>query len=185
MLNHTYPESKKKGNYDIKIWVVVRLFQCFWTDSAYLIFRGEIRTPIKTTLTEEARDVSRVSIERYPSRSLWRQLSPTHQWTFMIHGIIRVNIQQGIGPHEDLLIIGKRRKHAVVWTCLPFIRSGRNHLARHSERGNKTRQTEEEVGRQHQGMDWSSPSPRGQWRTGKNGGNWLWNHLWCPSDPRG
>ena len=28
-----------------------------------------------------------------------------------------------------------------------------NHLARHSERGKKTRQTEEEVGRQHQGMD--------------------------------
>ena len=34
-----------------------------------------------------------------------------------------------------------------------FIRSGQNHLARHSERGVKTRQTEEEVGRQHQGMD--------------------------------
>ena len=31
----------------------------------------------------------------------------------------------------------------------------------------------------------SSPSPRRQWRTGENGGNWLWNHLWCPSDPRG
>ena len=42
---------------------------------------------------------------------------------------------------------------AVVWSCLPFIRSGQNHLARHSERGKKTRQTEEEVGRQHQGMD--------------------------------
>ena len=33
------------------------------------------------------------------------------------------------------------------------MRSGQNHLARHSERGKKTRQTEEEVGRQHQGMD--------------------------------
>ena len=41
---------------------------------------------------------------------------------------------------------------AVMWTCLPFIRSDLNH-ARHSERGKKTRQTEEEVGRQHQGMD--------------------------------
>ena len=36
---------------------------------------------------------------------------------------------------------------------LPFIRSGQNHLARHSERGKKTRQTEEEVGRQRQGVD--------------------------------
>ena len=35
------------------------------------------------------------------------------------------------------------------------------------------------------GQAWSSPSPRGQWRTGKNGGNWLPNHLWCPNDPRG
>ena len=34
-----------------------------------------------------------------------------------------------------------------------FIRSSQNHLARHSEKGKKTRQTEEEVGRQHQGMD--------------------------------
>ena len=52
---------------------------------------------------------------------------------------------------------------AVVWSCLPFIRSV-YHLARHSERGGKktrhserdgkkTRRTKEEVGRQHQGMD--------------------------------
>ena len=34
-----------------------------------------------------------------------------------------------------------------------FITSGQKHLARHSERGKKTRQTEEEVGRQHQGRD--------------------------------
>ena len=47
----------------------------------------------------------------------------------------------------------KETQTAAVWTCLQFIRSGQNHLARHSERGNTTRQTEEEVGRQHQGMD--------------------------------
>ena len=35
----------------------------------------------------------------------------------------------------------------------PFVRSGQNHLARHSERGKKTRRTKEEVGRQHQRMD--------------------------------
>ena len=44
-------------------------------------------------------------------------------------------------------------KSIVVWTCLSFIRSVQNHLARRSERGKKTRQTEEEVGRQHQGLD--------------------------------
>ena len=47
----------------------------------------------------------------------------------------------------------KETQTAVVWSCVPFIRSGQNHLARHSERGKKTRQTEEEVGRQDQGMD--------------------------------
>ena len=41
----------------------------------------------------------------------------------------------------------------MVLSCLPFNRSGQNHLARHSETGKKTRQTEEEVGRRHQGMD--------------------------------
>ena len=35
------------------------------------------------------------------------------------------------------------------------------------------------------GQAWSSASPRGQWRTGKNGENWLQNHPRCPSDPRG
>ena len=35
------------------------------------------------------------------------------------------------------------------------------------------------------GQAWCLPSPRGQWRTGKNGGKWLQNHLWCPNDPHG
>ena len=42
---------------------------------------------------------------------------------------------------------------AVVWSCPLLIRSGQNHLVRHSEREKKTRLTKEEVGRQHQGMD--------------------------------
>ena len=61
---------------------------------------------------------------------------------------VRAKIQEAIGPHEDLTIV-KRCK----LSCLPLIRSGQNHLARHSEREKKTRQTEEEVGRQHPGMD--------------------------------
>ena len=65
---------------------------------------------------------------------------------------VRAKIQQAIGSHGDLPTIVKRRK--LQWySCLPFFRSGQNHLAGHSERGKKTRQTEEEAGRQHQGMD--------------------------------
>ena len=47
---------------------------------------------------------------------------------------VHAKIQQAIGPHKDLLTI-KKRQTAVVWSCLPFIRSGQNHLARHSKRG--------------------------------------------------
>ena len=100
---------------------------------------------------------------------------------------VRAKIQQATGPHEDLLTIVKRRK--LQWYGHVSHSSGlaKNHFARHSEREKKTKQTEEEVGRQHQGKNtaWSSTSPRRQWRAGKNGENWLQNHLWCPNDPRG
>ena len=59
---------------------------------------------------------------------------------------VRAKIQQAIGPHEELLTIVKKTQTAVVWSCFPFIRSGQNHLARHSERGKKTRQTEKRWG---------------------------------------
>ena len=52
-------------------------------------------------------------------------------------------------PHDNR----KETQTTLVWPRLPFIRSGKIHLARLSERGKKTRQTEEKVGRQHQGMD--------------------------------
>ena len=63
----------------------------------------------------------------------------------------------------------KKTQTVVVWSCFPFIRSGQNHLSRHSERGKKTRQTEEEVGRQHQEMDRSGVRqvPEGSGEEGK------------------
>ena len=57
----------------------------------------------------------------------------------------------------------------MVLTCLRFIRSGQNLLARHSER-RKTRQAEEEVGKQHQewtGLEFAKSQKavesRGKW----------------------
>ena len=46
----------------------------------------------------------------------------------------------------------KETQTVVVRSCLPFIRSGQNHFVRHSERGKKTRQTEEEVGMDRPGV---------------------------------
>ena len=75
-----------------------------------------------------------------------------HNFKFM-----RLNIKQDLQhyfsvptqPCQNVMC----QAYSVVWSCFPFIRSGQNHLARHSERGKKTRRTKEEVGRQHQGMD--------------------------------
>ena len=66
---------------------------------------------------------------------------------------VHVKIQQATGPHEDLLTIIKR--HKLQWYGHVSHSSGlaKNHLARHSERGKKTRQTKKEVGRQHHRMD--------------------------------
>ena len=73
----------------------------------------------------------------------------------------------------------KETQTAVVWSCFPFIRSGQNHFARHSEREKKTRRTKEEVGRQHQAMDRPGVRqvPEGSGEQEKNGENWLQNHL--------
>ena len=100
---------------------------------------------------------------------------------------VRGKFQQAIGPHEDLLTIVERRKLQWYGHVSRFIRYGQNHLARHSERGKKTRQTEEEVGRQQQGMDRPGVRqvPEGSGEQGKMEKNWLQNHLWCPNDPRG
>ena len=71
---------------------------------------------------------------------------------------------------------------------LPFIRSGQNHLARHCEGGGeKTRQTEEEVGRQHQEMDRPGVRqvPEDSWEQGKMNKKMVAKSSRCPNDPRG
>ena len=93
---------------------------------------------------------------------------------------VRAKIQQAIGLQEDLLTIVKRQT-AVVWSCLLFIGSDQNHLARHSERVKKTRQREEEVGRQH--LETDRPGVR-QVREGSGEqGKMEETHLWCPTNP--
>ena len=62
-------------------------------------------------------------------------------------------IQQAIGPHEDLLTTVKRRKLQWYGHVSCSSRLAKTILQGHSERGKKTRQTDQEMGRQHQGMD--------------------------------
>ena len=98
----------------------------------------------------------------------------------------RAKIQQAIGPHEDLLTIVKRRK--LQW-CGHVFRSSvwpkpscKAQLKGEEDKANRRRSGKTTSGN---GQAWSSPSPRGQLGTEKNGGNWLRNHLWCPNDPGG
>ena len=91
---------------------------------------------------------------------------------------VRAKIQQAIGLHENLLTIVKRRK--LQWYCHVSRSSG---LAKTILQG--TVKGGRRQGRQRKrweitsgnGQAWSSASPRGQWRRGKNGENWLQNHL--------
>ena len=66
---------------------------------------------------------------------------------------VDAKIQQAIGPHEDVLTIVKRSK--LQWYGHVSRSSGlaKTILQGTVKGGKKTRQTEEEVGRQHQGMD--------------------------------
>ena len=83
---------------------------------------------------------------------------------------VRAKIQQAIGPHEDLLTILKRRKlqwygHVSRSSCL-----AKTIMQRHSERGKETRQTEEEVGRQHR--EWTGLGFAKSQRVVENRENW-------------
>ena len=98
---------------------------------------------------------------------------------------VRAKIQQAIGPHEDLQTIVKRRK--LQWYGHVSRSSGlAKTILRGTVKGGR-RQTEEEVGRQHQEMDRPGVRqvPEGSGEQEKNGENWLQNHLWCPNDPHG
>ena len=72
---------------------------------------------------------------------------------------VHAKIQQAIGPHEDLLTIVNRRK--LHWYGHVSRSSG---LAKTSEMGKKTRQTEEEVGRQHHEKSQRAVENRERWR---------------------
>ena len=92
-------------------------------------------------------------------------------------------MHQVIGPHEDLLTIVKRRKlqwyghvsrsSGLAKTILQgTVKGGRR-------QGRQSKRWEDNI-REWTGLELASP--RGQWRTGENGENWLQNHL---NNPRG
>ena len=80
----------------------------------------------------------------------------------------------------------KETQTAVVWSNLPFIRSGQKILqstVKGGRRQGRQRKRLEDNIREWTGLEFAKS--KGQWKTGKNGGNCLHNHLWCLNDPRG
>ena len=66
---------------------------------------------------------------------------------------VRAKIQQAIGPHEDLLTIVNRRKPQWYGNVSRPSGLAKTILQGTVKGGKKARQTEEEVGRQYQGID--------------------------------
>ena len=86
---------------------------------------------------------------------------------------VRAKIQQAIGPHKDLLKIIKRRK--LQWYGHVSRSSG---LAKTILQGTVKGGRRQGRGRGGKTTSGNGPartlqSPRGQWRTWENGGNWL------------
>ena len=88
---------------------------------------------------------------------------------------VSAKIQQASGPHEDPLTIVMRRKPK--WYGHDSRLSGltKTILEGSVKGGRRQGRHKKQVGRQHQenGQAWSSPSPRGLWRTETNEGNWF------------
>ena len=99
---------------------------------------------------------------------------------------VRAKIQQAIGPHEDLLTIVKRCKqqwYGHVSRSSGLAKTILRGTVKGGRRQGRQRKRWEDNIRKWTGLE-NLPSPRGQWRTGKTGGNWSRNHLCCPSDPQ-
>ena len=97
---------------------------------------------------------------------------------------VRAKIQQAIWQHEDLMMIIKRRKlqwYGHVSCSSGLAKTILQDIVKGGRRQGRQRKRWEDNIREWTGLEFG----REQWRTEKNGGNWLWNHLWCPNDPCG
>ena len=98
----------------------------------------------------------------------------------------RAKIQQAIGPHEDLLMIVKRRK--LQWYGHISRSSGLSKTILHGtvkggrRLGGQRKRWEDKI-REWTGLELAKSQRVVE--TGENVENWLQNHLWCPNDHRG
>ena len=96
---------------------------------------------------------------------------------------VHVTNKEAIGPHEDLTIVKTHKLQCTVMFPVHQVwpkPSCKAQWKGEEDKANRGRGRKTTSGN---GQAWSSASPKGQWRTGKNGENWLQNQQWCPNDP--
>ena len=140
-----------------------------------------------TKTTKNLHYVGKQEAKTWPENQLLFCVMCCYSWSCDMRLVSPCQEQAGKRTTRRLPDHRKKTQTAVVWSCLSFTRSGKNQHARHSENGQEDKADRGRGGKTTlgNGQAWSLPCPREQWRTGKNGSHWLWNHLWCPNDPRG
>ena len=99
---------------------------------------------------------------------------------------VRAKIQQAIGSRENLLTIVKRRKlqwYGHVSRSSGLAKTILQDPVKGERRHGRQRKRWKDNIREWTGLDFAKSQKAVDNR--ENGGNWLWNHLWCPNDPRG
>ena len=100
---------------------------------------------------------------------------------------VRAKIQQATGPHEDLLMIVKRHKlqrYDHVSGSSGLAKTILQGTVKGGRRQGRQRNRWEDNIRKWTGLEFGR-SQRAVENRGKNGENWLRNHLWCPLAVRG
>ena len=102
----------------------------------------------------------------------------SHTKTIFTNEEIRAKIQQAIRSHKDHLTL-KRDADCSVLVMSPVHQIWPKPSCKAQWKGEEDKADRGGGGKTTlgNGQAWSSPSPRGQWRRGKNGGNWLQNHV--------
>ena len=97
---------------------------------------------------------------------------------------VHAEIQQAIGPHEDLMIVKrcKLQRYGQVSRSSGLAKTILQGTVKGGRRQGRQRKRWEDNIREWTGLE-SAKSQRAV-ENRENGGNWLHNHLWCPNVPR-
>ena len=98
---------------------------------------------------------------------------------------VGAKIQQAIGPHEDLPTMIKRRKlqwYGHVSRSSGLAKTILQGTVKGGRKQDRQKKRWEENIREWTGLEFAKSQRAVE---NKERGNWLRNHLWCPTDPRG